>query len=126
MLWRCIAVAISYHLATGLAAIERLQCPCKMEPGADSVYIEAMVALRQKLSKCRITTALVVGLVWILGSSTASAQRQPPRMPKFEAEAPKVGEQLPDITIHDDLGNPVNIRDLASENYKVLVLGCLT
>ena len=49
-----------------------------------------------------------------------------PRMEEFEANAPKVGEPLPDITVLDDLGNPVNIRDLAGENYKVLVLGCLT
>ena len=39
---------------------------------------------------------------------------------------PKVGEPLPDVTIYDDLGNPVNLRELADENYKVLVLGCLT
>jgi len=47
-------------------------------------------------------------------------------MPQFEADAPKVGERLPDIAIHDDLGNLVNIRELADENYKVLILGCLT
>ena len=47
-------------------------------------------------------------------------------MESFEANAPQVGESLPDITVHDDLGNLVNIRELGNENYKVLVLGCLT
>jgi hypothetical protein len=47
-------------------------------------------------------------------------------MEEFETGAPQIGEQLPDLEIYDDLGNPVNIRDLAGENYKVLVLGCLT
>jgi hypothetical protein len=49
-----------------------------------------------------------------------------PPMPLFEERAPKVGEPMPDMTIFDDQGNPVNIRDLANENYTVLVLGCLT
>lgn len=49
-----------------------------------------------------------------------------PHMAEYEAIAPKIGEPLPDITIFDDLGNPVNLRDLPGENYKVLVLGCLT
>ncbi|MCH7854206.1 MAG: hypothetical protein IIB76_07710 [Proteobacteria bacterium] len=47
-------------------------------------------------------------------------------MERFESNAPQIGELLPDIAIHDDLGNLVNIRELANENYKVLVLGCLT
>ena len=41
--------------------------------------------------------------------------------------APEVGEQISDVTIVDDQGNPVNIRELASQNpYTVLTLGCLT
>lgn len=47
-------------------------------------------------------------------------------MPRFDV-APQVGEQIPDVTIVDDQGNPVNIRELASEStYTVLTLGCLT
>jgi hypothetical protein len=46
--------------------------------------------------------------------------------PLFAERAPEIGDPLPDLTIVDDMGNPVNIRDLASENYTVLVLGCLT
>jgi hypothetical protein len=45
---------------------------------------------------------------------------------RFEVSAPKIGDPLPDLSIFDDQGNPVNIRDLGGENYKVLVLGCLT
>ena len=45
---------------------------------------------------------------------------------RFE-NAPQVGEQIPDLTIVDDQGNPVNIRELASRSpYTVLTLGCLT
>ena len=44
------------------------------------------------------------------------------------AVAPKVGEQLPDLHIFDDMGNPVSIREITSdgENYSVITLGCLT
>ncbi len=97
-----------------------------MEQGTDSVYIGAMVVSCQKASSSRINAGLLVGLLLYLGSSVAFSQAQPPRMEAFEVGAPRVGEQLPDITVHDDLGNPVNIRELAGENYKVLILGCLT
>ena len=41
--------------------------------------------------------------------------------------APEIGEQIFDVTIVDDQGNPVNIRELASQSsYTVLTLGCLT
>ncbi len=47
-------------------------------------------------------------------------------MPRFDV-APQMGEQFPDVTIVDDQGNPVNIRELASQSpYTVLTLGCLT
>jgi hypothetical protein len=45
---------------------------------------------------------------------------------RFNAAAPEIGEPLQDLTIVDDQGNPVNIRDIASEQYSVFVLGCLT
>ena len=69
---------------------------------------------------------MVTVLLVANGANYALAQNGPPRMPQFEADAPEIGEELPDITIHDDLGNPVNLRELSDENYKVLVLGCLT
>lgn len=42
------------------------------------------------------------------------------------ADAPQVGDMIPDLTIVDRDGEPVNLRELTSENYTVLVLGCLT
>jgi len=90
------------------------------------VYIYSMDTRRQSQLRNRFNAGMLAGLLLVLGSIPAFAQSGPPVMPQFEADAPKVGESLPDITIHDDLGNPVNIRDLAGENYKVLVLGCLT
>ena len=92
----------------------------------DFVYIRCMAVSSQKTLGSRINDGLLTGLLLAIVWNTPFAQSGPPRMPQFEADAPKVGEALPDITIHDDLGNPVNIRELASENYKVLVLGCLT
>jgi len=97
-----------------------------MAQGADSVYVDAMLMPRQNSPGKRINAGLLIGLLLYLGSNTAFSQAQPPLMEQFEAHAPKVGEPLPDITIYDDLGSPVNIRELAKENYKVLVLGCLT
>jgi hypothetical protein len=85
-----------------------------------------MLTHRKKAILSTGNAGLLVGLLLAFGLNPAIAQVGPPVMPQFEADAPKVGEQLPDITIHDDLGNPVNIRELAGENYKVLVLGCLT
>ena len=97
-----------------------------MEQGPDSVYIGGMGFLRQKFSERLSSAGSLIGLLIVFGLNPVFAQSGPPVMPQFEADAPKVGEPLPDITIHDDLGNPVNIRELAGENYKVLVLGCLT
>ena len=46
--------------------------------------------------------------------------------PRFDV-APQVGEMFPDLTIVDDQGNPVNVRELAGQSpYTVLTLGCLT
>ncbi len=46
--------------------------------------------------------------------------------PRFDA-ALQLGEQVPDLTIVDAQGEPVNLRELASHSpYTVLTLGCLT
>ena len=45
---------------------------------------------------------------------------------RFMATAPAIGEQIPDVTIVDDQGNPVNMRDITRGQYTVLTLGCLT
>jgi len=97
-----------------------------MEQGPDSVYITKMAVPNHKASTSRIKAGLLVGLLLYLGSNTAFSQARQPLMERFESNAPQIGELLPDIAIHDDLGNLVNIRELANENYKVLVLGCLT
>ncbi len=84
------------------------------------------------------TLLLVIGMAGLLQSGAVLAQA-PAGMgmgmgmaagmgasPRFDV-APEVGEQIPDVTIVDDQGNPVNIRDLASNSpYTVLTLGCLT
>jgi hypothetical protein len=44
----------------------------------------------------------------------------------FEAEAPKVGEPMPDVLVYDDEGNPHRLPELLGEHYSVLILGCLT
>jgi cytochrome oxidase Cu insertion factor (SCO1/SenC/PrrC family) len=44
---------------------------------------------------------------------------------RFES-GPKVGELVPDVTIVDDQGNPVSLRDVARGHYTVMTLGCLT
>ncbi len=45
---------------------------------------------------------------------------------RFMDIVPDIGEQLPDISIADDQGNPVNMRDITTGQYTVLTLGCLT
>jgi hypothetical protein len=72
-----------------------------------------------------VHTTIVVGMV--AASSLSHAQRGPSGdMPRFIENGPKVGERLPDLTIVDDMGSPVNIREITEGSYSVLVLGCLT
>jgi len=44
---------------------------------------------------------------------------------RFE-NGPKVGDQVPDVTIVDDQGNPVSLREFTRGHYTVMTLGCLT
>ena len=103
-----------------------LSAAWKIDPRQAAVYIERMHKPHPVASSQRAMLGFIVGLLFSVGLSQALAQEGPPRMPQFEADAPKIGEELPDLTIHDSLGNPVNLRELSDENYKVLVLGCLT
>jgi hypothetical protein len=74
----------------------------------------------------KIVHATVV-LAFVAAPTLGNAQRGPSGdMPRFIEMGPKVGEQLPDLTIVNDLGQPVNIREITKGNYSVLVLGCLT
>ena len=46
---------------------------------------------------------------------------------RFLANSPAIGEPLPNVTIFDDAGNPVNLRELTNRGrHSVLTLGCLT
>ena len=45
---------------------------------------------------------------------------------RFYRTVPGIGELVPDVQVVDDRGNPVNIREVATGQYTVLVLGCLT
>ena len=47
-------------------------------------------------------------------------------MLRFEAAAPKVGEPLPDIVIHDRTSKELRLRELLQGHHTVLILGCLT
>ena len=77
----------------------------------------------------KIVHATVV-LAFVAAPTLSNAQRAAGGpsgdMPRFLELGPKVGEQLPDLTIVNDLGQPVNIREITKGNYSVLVLGCLT
>lgn len=83
------------------------------ENGAIRKIVHAIVAL------ALISTPLL---------SNAQQQRRGPTgdIPRFLESGPKVGEQVPDVTIVDDMGMPVSVREITKGNYSVLVLGCLT
>ncbi len=78
----------------------------------------------RKIVPCLIMLGMVTA------PSLGNAQRAPGGpsgdIPRFMELGPKVGEQLPDLTIFDDMGNPVSVREITKGNYSVLVLGCLT
>ncbi len=78
--------------------------------------------------------------VWVLFGTFQSALSQIPGMgmgmgmgagptamdARYFDVAPDIGELVPDIEVVDEQGNPVNIREVATGQYTVLVLGCLT
>lgn len=45
---------------------------------------------------------------------------------RFYSTVPGIGERVPDVEVVNDRGDPVNIREVATGQYTVLVLGCLT
>ena len=73
-----------------------------------------------------VHASIVLGMA--VAPSLSSAQRAGPtgNIPRFLAKSNKVSKPLADLTIFDDMGTPVNIRDITKGNYSVLVLGCLT
>ena len=76
------------------------------------------------------TALLVLGSLLLLPTLALAQRKMPvglePPQARFE-KAPELGETFPDITIVDDEGKPVNIRELAGRKpYTVLTIGCLT
>ena len=72
---------------------------------------------------------LLIGVAALWQPPVVVAQAPPGYGPmpleRFRA-APEIGEPLPDLTIVDANGGPVNLREIARGHYTVLVLGCLT
>jgi hypothetical protein len=74
---------------------------------------------------CRRILLLVVVLAAIPATSILAQGPLLPPDVRFE-NGPKVGELVPDVTIVDDQGRPVSVRELAQGQYTVMTLGCLT
>ncbi|MCZ6498579.1 MAG: hypothetical protein O6765_07640 [Gammaproteobacteria bacterium] len=72
----------------------------------------------------RLLLLLVVLAAAPVNSILAQGALLPPDV-RFQ-NGPKVGERVPDVTIVDDQGRPVSIRELAQGQYTVMTLGCLT
>ena len=45
---------------------------------------------------------------------------------RFYSTVSGIGELVPDVRVVNDRGDPVNIREVATGQYTVLVLGCIT
>lgn len=89
-----------------------------------------MAKTANNYSSIKTIVHATVVFAFIAAPTLGNAQRAPGGpsgdIPRFLELGPKVGEQLPDLSIFDDMGNPVNVRDITKGNYSVLVLGCLT
>ena len=72
----------------------------------------------------RLLLLVVVLAAAPVNSVLAQGALLPPDV-RFQ-NGPKVGERVPDVTIVDDQGRPVSIRELAQGQYTVMTLGCLT
>ncbi len=72
----------------------------------------------------RMVFLLAALAVFPMNSILAQGALLPPDV-RFE-NGPKVGEMVPDVTIVDDQGRPVSVRELAQGQYTVMTLGCLT
>ena len=68
-------------------------------------------------------TLVAIGLASVANLAMAEAQ---PVSRNFERNAPAVGESMPDVVVYDRDGAEHQLRDLLSESYSVLILGCLT
>ncbi len=77
--------------------------------------------LRRSVS---LVPALVLAGVFQAGPVLAQVFTPPDA--RFLAEAPEIGEMVPDLAIVDGKGDPVHLRELTRGHYTVLTLGCLT
>ncbi len=68
---------------------------------------------------------LVAAAVVFVGTLAALANAQPVSR-SFERNAPAIGDAMPDVVVYDRDGGEHRLRDLLSEHYTVLILGCLT
>ena len=71
------------------------------------------------------SASLALVLAAFLQTNVVAAQGITPPQARFES-APQVGDRVPDLTIVDDQGNPVNLRDITRGHYTTITLGCLT
>lgn len=70
-------------------------------------------------------SVLVLGLIVSPVGASAQAQRMQQREQAFLKEKPRVGEQLPNVTVYSADGTPFNTAGLRG-HYTVLTFGCLT
>lgn len=91
-----------------------------------TLLVLLIAGLQPAISTAQMGMGMGMGMIASdAGKADLFVGGEPPDM-RFVG-APEIGEQISDVTIVDDRGNPVNIRELASQSpYTVLTLGCLT
>ncbi|MDP6779847.1 MAG: hypothetical protein QGI83_24025 [Candidatus Latescibacteria bacterium] len=72
-------------------------------------------------SLCAVAVALVLGAETLAWGQPQDA----PRDSRDRQQQSFVGKPMPDISVYDASGNPLNLTDLKG-SYSVLVFGCLT
>ncbi len=70
-------------------------------------------------------TLVAVAVAFVGSLSLGMAEAQPIRR-NFDRNAPAIGDAMPDVLVYDRDGEELRLRDLLSEHYSVLILGCLT
>jgi cytochrome oxidase Cu insertion factor (SCO1/SenC/PrrC family) len=96
-------------------------------PILHAATVSGMLGGRFKENSMR---AMAMAAVFLVGTMAAPGTAQPeggrPRLPPLlRADAPQVGDQLPDVQVFTDTGDPFRMSALKGK-YTVLVFGCLT
>ena len=68
-------------------------------------------------------TLVAVAVAFVGSLGMAEAQ---PISRNFDRNAPAIGDAIPDVVVYDRDGEELRLRDLLSDHYSVLILGCLT